>query len=319
MLYRSEEMLAIINEIIGNTACVSSIDVARLSRQCLLATVFFLLSCSDEPESLDTRTPEEREEALMQRKEELAARWIAHEAKQKAREGTSAEVTNTPTASDDTSKTIREKAVELKGGLMKTAQDVKEKSAGTMLVIESIDLLMDMEAEALRQDFAKAKLEVVEVGNHLECALVSTGDDFTYLPAQSYEVEWWYQGVKVTKKASQYCSGATLGIGLSPGPSCPHHIKGAFYPYMATNYNQARQDDDQFQCGLSFAFSMNAAIQKHLADNPFPRLKSEPTTWRRWTELKEQRGGPWDFKGTVLDCGTDGPQGHRCHLIEEER
>jgi hypothetical protein len=86
---------------------------------------------------------------------------------------------------------------------------------------------------------------------------------------------------------------------------------------MAINYNQTRKDDDRFQCGLSFSFSMNAAIQKHFADNPFPELKSDAASWSRWPELKKQGGRPWDFKGTELDCGKDGPQGHRCHLIEE--
>ena len=97
-----------------------------------------------------------------------------------------------------------EKAIALKAGVLKKVEGAREKSEKAKLVIDSLELALDMEAEGLWQDFAKAKLEVTEVGNHLECVLVSADDEFTHLPQQAYEIEWWYQGVKVTKKASQY-------------------------------------------------------------------------------------------------------------------
>ena len=285
----------------------------------MFLSLLLMCSCSNEREVFDAQTPKEREAGLRKRVVDLGERWKAHEAKKKSKKAEDSSTTAEEKLEvDNASKSTLEKAIAMKDAMTKTVQDVRNKSETAVLVIDSLDLALDMEAEGLRQDFAKAKLEIVEVGNHLECSLISTDDEFVSLREQSYDIEWWYQGRKVKKKASRYCSGATLGIGLDPGPSCPHHIKGAFYPYMAINYNQTRKDDDRFQCGLSFTFSMNAAIQKHFADNPFPELKSDAASWSRWPELKKQGGRPWDFKGTELDCGKDGPQGHRCHLIEEE-
>ena len=160
----------------------------------IIPMLFLVCSCYDELETLDEQTPEEREEELRLRTQELAERWIAHEEKQKDKEAEANEAIDTEPEGEQKPKTNMEKAIALKAGVLKKAQGVREKSEKTKLVIDSLELALDMEAEGLRQDFAKAKLEVTEVGNHLECVLVSADDEFTHLPQQAYEIEWWYQG-----------------------------------------------------------------------------------------------------------------------------
>lgn len=274
----------------------------------------FLLACFGDTKEL---TPEEREQDLRARTEDLAQRWEEYAKKKEAQEVVVSDVRSQKEQreEDKAPKSHLEKALEMKESVTQKAKDLHEKSETAGLVFDSLHLALDMEAEGLRQDFAKAKLQVVEIGNHLECELVSTDGAFHSLPTQRFEIHWWYNGEKVSQKASQYCSGASLGIGLNAGgPNCPHHVKWGFYPYMAP---LNRQYDDLFQCGMSFTFSMNAQIQKHLADNPFPELTSDAVLWSRWLALKEQTGGPWEFKGTELDCGQDAPQGYHCHLAEE--
>ena len=259
-----------------------------------------LLACSGEQKE---QTKEERERALQERTKKLGERWKAHKKKeaQALQEQTEpAEKASPPEDEGNSSKSTWEKARDMKASVAQKASELREKTEPTLLVVESLHLALDIEAETLRQDFEKAQLNIVEVGHHLECSLIATDGELQHLPNQKYEIKWWINGKEVEKKASQYCSGATLGIGLnSGGPSCPQHIKGAFYPYMA---NMQRNDDDRFQCGLSFTFSMNAKIQKYLADNPFPKLKSDSVQWSRWPELKKQRGGANSFEGTELDC-----------------
>ena len=263
----------------------------------LFALIF---ACSD---SAVEQTKEERENALQERAKKLGERWKAHKKKkevQALQKTESAEETPPREEGDDSSKSTWEKAREMKDSVAQKATELREKAEPTLLVVDSLHLALDMEAETLRQDFEKAQLNIVEVGHHLECSLVAREGQLNHLPNQKYEIKWWMNGKEVDKKASQYCSGATLGIGLNAdGPNCPQHIKGAFYPYMS---RMERSDDDRFQCGLSFTFSMNAKIQKYLADNPFPELKSDAVLWSRWAELKKQKGGANQFEGTELDC-----------------
>lgn len=238
--------------------------------------------------------------ALQKRTENLAKRWEAHKKKKETQPDREQNETTEENTPDEIPKSPLEKARALKDSVVQKASELREKAEPTLLVVDSLHLALDVETERLRQDFEKAQLKIVEIGNHLECSLVATEGELTYLPRQDYQIKWWINGKTVDKKASQYCSGATLGIGLNAdGPSCPQHIEGAFYPYMAT---RQRDDNDRFQCGLSFTFSMNAKIQKYLADNPFPELKSEAVQWSRWPELKKQKGGANQFKGTKLDC-----------------
>ena len=261
-----------------------------------LFALFF--ACSD---STSEQTKEERARALQERTEQLGERWKAHkekESKKNSEEGQ--EQNHDNVMQGDEPKSAFEKARALKDSVQKKAKDIREKAEPTLLVVESLHLALDMEAETLRQDFEKAQLKIVEVGHHLECSLAAMDGQLNHLPNQKYEIKWWINGKEVDQKASQYCSGATLGIGLNAdGPNCPQHIRGAFYPYMA---NWERSDNDRFQCGLSFTFSMNAKIQKYLADNPFPELKSDAVLWSRWPELKKQKGGANQFEGTELDC-----------------
>ena len=122
-------------------------------------------------------------------------------------------------------------------------------------------------------------------------------------PANVYEIEWWYQG-EGHQKSLQHCSGATFGIGLDPGPSCPHHIKEHFIRiWLAVKIDRM---EIYFSVDCRLPFSMNAAIQKHLADNPFPAYPGDNLS--RWSELKNRvrtlgiqryRAGLW----------KDGPQG----------
>jgi len=264
--------------------------------------VFFsvlLLACFGEQKE---QTKEERQQELQERAEKIGARWKAHKQKKEAQiqQTEVVEKTFPPEEGDDSSKSTWEKARDMKDSVAQKASELRDKAEPTLLVVDSLHLALDMEAETLRQDFEKAQLKIVEVGNHLECLLVATDGELNHLPNQNYEIKWWFNGKEVDKKASQYCSGATLGVGLNAdAPSCPQHIKGAFYPYMS---RMERNDDDRFQCGLSFTFSMNAKIQKYLADNPFPELKSDGVLWSRWPELKKQKGGANQFEGTELDC-----------------
>ena len=254
-------------------------------------------ACSD---STPEQTKEERTRELQERAEKLEERWKAHKKKKEMQKEAEPVEENPPLEEGDDSKSTWEKARDMKDSVAQKANELREKAEPTLLVVDSLHLALDMEAETLRQDFEKAQLKIVEVGHHLECSLVATDGQLNHLPNQKYEVKWWINGKEVDKKASQYCSGATLGIGLNAdGPSCPQHIKGAFYPYMS---RMERNDDDRFQCGLSFTFSMNAKIQKYLADNPFPELKSDAVLWSRWPELKKQKGGANQFEGTALDC-----------------
>ena len=286
--------------------------------------IFYLciaLACFQHTEEKqeDTRSVEEREEELQQRTKDLAQRWEEHSKKREAKKEEQQAVLNeqNDTTEEEREQSKIEQMLQMKDSVTKTAQDLYSSSQTAKFFVDATKLALDVEAERLRQDFDNAVLNIVEVGNHLECTLSSKKGELRTLSQQKYEVYWWYNGTKVQRKASQYCSGATLGIGLNAdGPSCPHHIKGAFYPYMVSSSRRA--DTDRFQCEIAFPFSMNAKIQKYLADNPFPNIKSKELNWSRWPELKKQRGGPWEFEGTELDCGKDGPRGHRCHLIEEE-
>lgn len=272
-------------------------------------TLFWLLACFDDSESTASLSMEERQEELRQREESLGERFKAYEVRKKSKEATIEESATENEPSSD-SKTVFDKAMDTKDAVVKTAQKVKEVTETTLLVVDAIELSMDKEEHQLLEDFSKAHLEIVEIGNHLECQVTSTDGEFAVLKPQDYEIAWWYRGVKVTQKASRYCSGATLGIGLNSGPNCPHHIKGAFYPYMAPLGE--RTDRDTFQCGLSFSPSFMRLVHKQVIDESSAELKSAETTWSRWSELKLQKGGPWQFKGTEVDCGKDGPQGYRC-------
>ena len=57
----------------------------KLMRCGIIPMLFLVCSCSDELDTLDEQTPEEREEELRLRTQGLAERWIAHEEKQKPR------------------------------------------------------------------------------------------------------------------------------------------------------------------------------------------------------------------------------------------
>ena len=273
-----------------------------------------LLACVEELPSSDSTSQEEREQKLNERTAEIAERIEAYRDNQEAKSETITQSSRDRTDSEvvsenDTPKDALEQVIEFKDVVTEKAKDIQEKSKTVQLAVDVAKLTLDMEAERLRQDFEKATLQVVEIGNHLECELVSTDGEFFSLSQQRYEIYWWFNGNKVSEKASQYCSSASLGIGLgSGGPSCPHHIKGALYPYMIRG---DRKDKDRFQCEISFPFSMNAQIQKHLANNPFPNFKSDEVLWSHWPTLKRMLGGAHSFKGTELDCGTDRPL-HQC-------
>ena len=51
-----------------------------------------------------------------------------------------------------------EKVIALKAGVLKKVEGAREKSEKTKLVIDSLELALDMEAESLRQDFRKSQL-----------------------------------------------------------------------------------------------------------------------------------------------------------------
>ena len=278
-----------------------------------MTVILLLVACFDDSDSsMASLTAEERHDALEQREMDLSERWKDYDARNKSKEEMALKSANNETETSSTEpSTPMEKGLAVKDSVLETVQKVKDTTEMTKMVVDAIELSIDKEAHLLLEDFSKVRLDIVEVGNHLECQVVSTDGDFALLNPQKYEIEWWHRGVKVTTKASRYCSGATLGIGLnSGGPNCPHHIKGAFYPYMAPIGD--REDQDSFQCELSLSRSMMAFLHKKLVETPSAELKSAEVTWSRWSELKLQTGGPWQFKGTEVDCGKDGPQGYTC-------
>ena|GEM_PF-6156864 len=71
-------------------------------------------------------------------------------------------------APDETPKSPFEKARALKDSVVQKTSELREKAEPTLLVVDSLRLASDVETESLRQDFEKAQLKIVEVGNHLE-------------------------------------------------------------------------------------------------------------------------------------------------------
>lgn len=139
-----------------------------------MTVILLLVACFDDSDSsMSSLTAEERQDALEQREMDLSERWKDYDARKKSKEEMALKSPNNETETSSTEpSTPMEKGLAVKDSVLETVQKVKDTTEMTKMVVDAIELSIDKEAHLLLEDFSKVRLDIVEVGNHLECQVV---------------------------------------------------------------------------------------------------------------------------------------------------